>query len=101
MSSTNQTVLEIHLKNLEHNFHYLRSKLEPNTKFMAVVKAFAYGNGAIEITKHLEYLQVDYLAVAYTNEGIELRNSGVKTPILVLHPQLNDLELIVEYCLEP
>lgn len=101
MSYSNQTVLELHLSNLKHNFKYLKSKLRANTKFMAVVKAFAYGNDAIAIAKCLELQNVDYFAVAYTSEGVSLRNAGVKTPILVLHPQLPNLKTIIEHCLEP
>ncbi|WP_299363015.1 alanine racemase [Winogradskyella sp.] len=101
MPKANETVLEIDLGALTHNFNYLKSKLQSNTKFLAVVKAFAYGSDSIEIAKHLELLKVDYLAVAYTKEGVLLRDAGITTPILVLHPQPINFETIIERCLEP
>lgn len=101
MSQVQETVLEINLKALEHNFEFLKSKIHTSTKFLAVVKAFAYGSDAIEIAKHLETLGVDYFAVAYVNEGVILREAGIKTPILVLHPQKANLDLLIKHCLEP
>ncbi|GAA4801549.1 alanine racemase [Litoribaculum gwangyangense] len=101
MPKAQETVLEIDLKALKHNFEHLKSKLKSNTKFLAVVKAFAYGSDAIEIAKYLQELNVDYFAVAYVKEGIALRNAGVKTPILVLHPQAVNFKNLIEYCLEP
>ena len=101
MPKAQETILEIDLNALTHNFNYLKTKLQPNTKFLAVVKAFAYGSDAVEIAKHLQNLNVDYFAVAYTYEGVALRNAGVTTPILVLHPQLINLKTIIKYCLEP
>jgi alanine racemase len=68
---------------------------------MAVVKANAYGHGAVRIAQRLQELGTDYFAVAYTSEGVELRNNGITTPILVLHPQIYDLELCIKHCLEP
>ncbi|WP_422106546.1 alanine racemase [Winogradskyella sp.] len=101
MPKANETVLEIDLGALTHNFNYLKSKLLPNTKFLAVVKAFAYGSDSVEIAKHLETLKVDYFAVAYTREGVLLREVGISTPILVLHPQPINFKTIIERCLEP
>lgn len=101
MPKAKETVLEIDLGALTHNFNYLKSKLKPTTKFLAVVKAFAYGSDSIEIAKHLEHLNVDYFAVAYTKEGVVLRDAGIKTPILVLHPQQVNFNTIIERCLEP
>jgi len=101
MPKAQETVLEIDLKALEHNFKYLKSKLQRNTKFLAVVKAFAYGSDAVEIAKHLESLDADYFAVAYVKEGVELRKAGIKTPILVLHPQTVNFKTLIENCLEP
>jgi len=99
---TNQnTIIEINLPNLRNNLTFLRSKLHSKTLIMAVVKAFSYGSDSSIISKELEIQKVDYLAVAYTNEGIELRESGIKIPILVLHPQLNDFDDILKYELEP
>jgi alanine racemase len=88
------TVLEIDGNALKHNLQYFKNKLENDTKVLVVVKAFGYGSEASEIAKYLEN-DVDYFAVAYTDEGIALRNSGVTKPILVLHPQIPNLELII------
>ncbi|MFD0863229.1 alanine racemase [Sungkyunkwania multivorans] len=96
-----ETTLEIDLRALTHNFQFLKSKLQPKTKFMAVVKAFGYGSDAIEIAKHLESLEVDYFAVAYTSEGMALRDAGIETPIMVLHPLPIHFDEIIERCLEP
>ncbi|MBJ2174251.1 alanine racemase [Aureibaculum sp. A20] len=101
MTKTAETVLEIDLNALQHNFEYIKSKLKPNTKTLAVVKAFGYGTDACVIAKHLEKLNVDYFAVAYVDEGVALRKAGVKTPILVLHPQIVHFKLLIEHCLEP
>ena len=101
MSNPNETVLEIDLGALEHNYHFLKSRLNPDTKFLAVVKAFAYGSEAIAIAKKLEALGVDYFAVAYTKEGAVLRDQGITTPILVLHPQPVNFPLLIDKCLEP
>ncbi len=101
MPKTNETVLEIDLGALTHNFNYLKSKLQPDTKFLAVVKAFAYGSDSVAIAKHLETLNIDYLAVAYAKEGVLLRDAGITTPILVLHPQPANFKTIIERCLEP
>ena len=94
-----KTVLEIDLKALEHNFNVISSMTK--TKIMAVVKANGYGSNSVEIAKKLESLNVDYFAVAFASEGAVLRKSGVKTPILVLLPQVASFSEIVEYNLEP
>ena len=101
MPKAQETVLEIDLKALKHNFEYLKSKLNNNTKFLAVVKAFGYGSDACEIAKYLQNLNVDYFAVAYVNEGVALRNAGITKPILVLHPQTINFKTLIEYFLEP
>jgi len=101
MPKAQETVLEIDFNPLKHNVTFIKSKLKSNTKFLAVVKAFAYGSDAIEIAKYLEKLNVDYFAVAYTDEGITLRKAGIETPILVLHPQTGNFKTIIEHCLEP
>jgi alanine racemase len=94
------TVLEIDGSALEHNLNYFKQKLHSKTKILAVVKAFGYGSDGVKIAKFLEG-KVAYFAVAYAHEGIALREAGVKTPILVLHPQTPNLPAIVAYCLEP
>jgi alanine racemase len=101
MDNSKETILEINLKHLKHNFDYLKSKLKPKTKFLGVVKAFAYGSSAISIAQYLEKLGIDYFAVAYTQEGINLRKAGITSPILVLHPQQPNLKFIIDHCLEP
>ena len=101
MPKANETVLEIDLKALKHNFEYLKSKIKPGTKILGVVKAFAYGSDANEISLYLQNLGIDYLAVAYIHEGIALRQAGVDKPILVLHPLPINFRLLIEHCLEP
>lgn len=101
MLKAQETILEIDLKALKHNVDFIKSKLKNGTKLLAVVKAFAYGSDAVEIAKYLEQLNVDYFAVAYVEEGIALRDAGIHTPILVLHPQPINFKLLIEYCLEP
>lgn len=95
------TVLEINLSNIKYNIDYFRSFLKPSTQIMAVVKAFSYGNGDVEISKFLEKNGVNYLAVAFIDEGIRLREGGIKLPILVLQPEINYFYLLKKYSLEP
>ena len=94
------TVLEIDGNALLHNLNYFKQKLYPRTKVLAVVKAFGYGSDGVQIGKFLEN-KVAYFAVAYANEGIALREANIKTPILVLHPQIPNLQSIIAYDLEP
>ena len=101
MGKVGETTLVLDLSALEHNYHYLRSKIAPTTKFMAVVKAFAYGSDMVAIAKKLESLGVDYFAVAYVGEGSLLRDAGIKTPILVLHPLAANFDEMIDRCLEP
>ncbi|MFL1010493.1 alanine racemase [Flavisericum labens] len=101
MPKAQETVLEINLNALHHNFEHLKSKLQPPTKFLAVVKAYAYGSDACEIANYLQDLEVDYFAVAYINEGMVLRKAGITKPILVLHPQTVNFKQLIEHCLEP
>lgn len=98
---TRETVLEINLNSLAHNYNFLRSKVAGNVKMMGVVKAFAYGSEAAEVAVKLASLGMDYFAVAYTQEGISLREHGLKEPILVLHPQSANFENIIDHHLEP
>jgi alanine racemase len=98
---THETVLEIDLSALVHNLNYYRSKLDPGTKVMAMVKAFSYGSGSFEIANILQFHQVDYLTVAYADEGIELRKAGIKLPIMVMNPDEESFDAIIKYQLEP
>lgn len=94
------TVLEIDGKALEHNLNYFKQKLQPETKILAVVKAFGYGSDGVQVATFLQG-KVDYFAVAYTHEGEALREAGIETPILVLHPQIQNFQQLVQNRLEP
>lgn len=101
MGKIGETTLEINLSALAHNYRFLRSKIAPNTKFLAVVKAFAYGSDMVAVAQKMEGLGVDYFAVAYAREGILLREAGITKPILVLHPLPINFEEIIDHHLEP
>lgn len=101
MQPYGETVLEIDLNALRHNYQYITRHLSPNTKVLGVVKAFGYGSDAIAIAKELVSLGVDYFGVAYAPEGVALRDAGIETPILVLHPLEIHFDQILERCLEP
>ena len=98
---THDTVLEIDLNALTGNLQFYRSKLKPGVKIMAMVKAFSYGSGSFEIANVLQYHKVDYLAVAFTDEGVALRKGGITMPIMVMSPEPSAFEAIVSYQLEP
>ena len=95
------TTLEINLNALTHNFNFYKKQLKPETKVMVMVKAFAYGGGAVEIANHLQTMGADYLAVAFTDEGVILRKHGISLPIMVLNPLEETIELCSEFDLEP
>ena len=96
-----QTVLEINLDALVNNVKVYQQHLKPATRIMAMVKAFAYGSGGAEIAGILQYHKIDYLGVAYADEGVELRKSGITVPVMVMNPEPNAFESIVEHNLEP
>ncbi len=96
-----QTVLEVDLNALVHNFNYFRSYLKPETKIISMVKAQAYGSGAAEISRTLQHHKCDYLAVAVADEGAELRTEGIHIPIMVMNPEAHSFRLIFEHNLEP
>lgn len=96
-----ETILQINLNNLVKNMNYYRSKLSNDTKLMVMVKAFAYGSGNYEISNILEFHHADYLTVAYTDEGVELRKKGIGLPIMIMTPEFNTFESIIKYNLEP
>ncbi|MHC0439846.1 bifunctional UDP-N-acetylmuramoyl-tripeptide:D-alanyl-D-alanine ligase/alanine racemase [Flavobacterium sp. 3-210] len=98
---THETVLEINLDSISHNLNYYKSKLADDVKIMVMVKAFGYGNGGLEIAKLLEHHKVDYLGVAFADEGISLKNGGIKLPIMVLNPESTSFPSIIQYKLEP
>jgi len=101
MQQLKETRLEIDLKALKHNFLVLKSHLKPETKIMGVVKAFAYGTDSVIVGKTLQDLGVAYLAVAYIEEGIRLRQHGIELPILIFYPQLEEIPHLLEYQLTP
>lgn len=95
------TVLEINLNAILHNINYHKSLLKPGTKMMAMVKANSYGLGSYEISEFLQHHHIDYLGVAFADEGVELRKKGITTPIVVMNPEQHSYEAIIEYNLEP
>lgn len=98
---THETVLEINLNAITHNLNFYKAKLKPETKIMVMVKAFGYGNGGFEIAKLLEYHKVDYLGVAFADEGIALKSNGIQLPIMVLNPETTSFDAIIQHQLEP
>lgn len=98
---SHETVLEINLDNLIKNLNYYRGKLKKETKMMVMVKAFAYGSGNYEVSNALAFHHVDYLTVAYADEGVDLRNRGIKLPIMVMTPETNTFDTIILNDLEP
>lgn len=95
------TVLEVNLNAILHNINYHKSLLNPGTRMMAMVKANAYGLGSYEIAEFLQHHHIDYLGVAYADEGVELRKKGITAPIIVMNPEQHSYEAIIEYSLEP
>lgn len=98
---THETVLEINLNAISYNLNFFKSKLLPKVKIMVMVKAFGYGNGGLEIAKLLEHHKVDYLGVAFADEGISLKNGGINLPIMVLNPENTSFSAIILHQLEP
>ena len=98
---THETVLEINLNAISHNLNFYKSKLNPETKLMVMVKAFSYGNGGFEVAKLLSHHKVDYLGVAFADEGISLKNAGIDLPIMVLNPESTSFAAIIQHQLEP
>ena len=96
-----QTVLEIDLNAITHNLKTYQQILKPGVKLMAMVKAFSYGSGGFEIANLLQFHKVDFLAVAYADEGVQLRKAGITLPILVLNPEQATFDVIVQFDLEP
>jgi alanine racemase len=96
-----QTVLEIDLDAMVDNLNYFRDKLDNDTRIMAMVKAFSYGSGTYEIANMLQYHRVNYLGVAFADEGVTLREAGITLPIVVMNPEEESFELMIDYELEP
>jgi alanine racemase len=96
-----KTFLEIDLHALRNNFTYFRNQIAPQVKVMAMVKAFGYGSGSFEAARALQFAGADYLAVAYVDEGIQLRKAGIQVPVMVMNTGIDDLHALLEYDLEP
>jgi Alr-MurF fusion protein len=95
------TIMEIDLGAVVHNLNYFRSLLKPTTRIMVMVKAFAYGSGSAEIANVLQYHKVDYLGVAYADEGVDLRKNNIKLPIMVMNPSEESFDALLTNNLEP
>ncbi len=98
---THATRLEINLNAMVNNLNYYRSLLKPGIRMMAMVKALSYGSGTFEIANMLQFHKIDYLTVAYADEGVELRRAGIRLPIMVMNPEVRSFEAIADYDLEP
>jgi len=96
-----QTVLEIDLTAITNNLKKYQQLLSPGVKLMAMVKAFSYGSGSFEIANLLQFHKVDYLAVAFADEAVELRKAGIALPIMVMSPEDSTFDVMVQYDLEP
>lgn len=95
------TVMEIDLGAVIHNLNFFQARLKPSTKIMVMVKAFAYGSGSTEIANLLQYHKVDYLGVAYADEGIELRKNNITVPVMVMNPSEESFAALLQFKLEP
>ncbi|MCZ8366862.1 bifunctional UDP-N-acetylmuramoyl-tripeptide:D-alanyl-D-alanine ligase/alanine racemase [Flavobacterium sp.] len=98
---THETVLEINLNAISHNLNFYKAKLHSPTKLMVMVKAFSYGNGGYEIAKLLAHHKVDYLGVAFADEGVALKQAGIQLPIMVLNPESTSYPSLIQHGLEP
>ena len=96
-----ETVMEVNLDALVHNLNHFRSRLQPTTRLMAMVKASSYGAGRVEVASALQFNHVDYLTVAYADEGVELRRGGITLPIMVMNPEEASFDDIIRFRLEP
>lgn len=96
-----RTVMEINLNALADNINHVRSQLKPSTKLLAMVKAFSYGSGSYEIASLMQHQKVDYLGVAFADEGYDLRTAGIDLPIIVMNPDVRSFGLMLNYDLEP
>lgn len=95
------TVMEVDLSALVYNLNYFKSKIKPTTKVMVMVKALAYGSGSVEVANVLQYHKVDYLGVAYADEGVELRKNNINTPVMVMNPTEEGFQAMINFKLEP
>lgn len=98
---THCTILQVSLPAIIHNLNYYRGLLKPGTKMTAMVKALSYGLGDAELINELQFHNIDYLAVAYTDEGVNLRKRKIKNPIIVLGAEAHSYEMMIHHRLEP
>src|SRR5690606_24813771 len=89
------------LNAVEHNLNQYKSLLSPSVKLMVMVKAFSYGSGSFEVANLLQFNKVDYLTVAYVDEGVELRKAGIQLPIMVMSPKPASFDALLAHGLEP
>jgi alanine racemase len=95
------TILEIRMEDVRNNLNHFRQLLKPGTGIMIMIKAFSYGSGGVEIARFLANERVDYLGVAFADEGVEIRRSGIRTPIMVMNPDFRQSDILIENHLEP
>ncbi len=100
-TKSHETIFEINLNAMEHNLNQYRARLSDDVKLMVMVKAFSYGSGSFEIANLLQFNRVDYLAVAYVDEGVELRRAGIRLPIMVMSPAVASFDALLQHHLEP
>ena len=96
-----ETILEVNLDAIVHNYNFYKEKLRPSTRMICMVKAFGYGAGSYELAKTLQDQGCDYLAVAVADEGAELRKQGITMPIMVMNPEMSSFHTLFRYDLEP
>ena len=96
-----ETILEVNLNAVVENLNHFRSYMKPDTKMICMVKADAYGAGAIEVSKTLQDHRVDYLAVAVADEGVTLRKNGITSNIMIMNPEMTAFKTMFDYDLEP
>ena len=101
VQKVHETILEVNLSAVVNNLNYYRSFMRPETKMVCMVKASAYGAGAVEIARTLQDHRVDYLAVAVADEGVELRRAGITANIMIMNPEMSSFRTLFEYGLEP
>ena len=101
VKKVHETVLEVNLNAVVDNLNWYRSFLKPETKLVCMIKADAYGAGAVEIAKTLQDHRVDYLAVAVADEGVTLRKNGITSNIMIMNPEMTSFKTLFDYDLEP
>lgn len=101
VQKVHETILEVNLSAVVENLNYYRSFMKPETKLVCMIKANAYGAGAVEIAKTLQDQRVDYLAVAVADEGVTLRKNGITANIMIMNPEMSAFKTMFDYDLEP